>query len=66
MLKLVLDHPKTKIMFKNVVKKLPFLIMYIPGWYKNWEMCDKVMIENSGMLKFIPDYYKNWEMWVVL
>ena len=66
MLKLVLDHLKTKIIRKNVVKKLSFLIMHIPGWYKNWEMGDKVMIENSGILKFIPDYYKNWEMWVVL
>ena len=29
-----LDHFKTKKMSKNAVKKLPFITMYVPDWYK--------------------------------
>ena len=34
MLKFVPDHLKTKKMCKQAVKKLPFLIRYIPDQYK--------------------------------
>ena len=30
MLRLVPDHLKTEIMWKNTIKKLPFLIRYVP------------------------------------
>ena len=30
MLRLVPDHLKTKIMWKNIIKKLSFLIRYVP------------------------------------
>ena len=33
---------KTKQMCKHAVKKLPFLIKYVPDWYKTPQMCDKV------------------------
>ena len=38
---------------------LPFVIMYVLDGFKTQEMCDKVILENGGMLKFIPDCYKN-------
>ena len=46
-------------MYKNVVKKLPFVIKYILDCYKTKEMCDKVIQENGGMLIFIADCYKD-------
>ena len=35
--------------------------MYVPGRYNTEEMCDKVVLENSGFwrLGFIPYCYKN-------
>ena len=56
MLKLVPDHLKTKNMCKNAVKNLPFVIMYVSDRQKTQEMCDKIILENDGMLRFIPDY----------
>ena len=41
-------------MCKNRVKKLPFVIMYVPERYKTQEMCDKGILENDRMLKLIP------------
>ena len=41
-------------MCKNGVKKLPFVIMYVPERYKTQEMCDKAVLENGRMLKLIP------------
>ena len=38
---------KTKKICKNFVKKLPFVVMYVPGRYKSQESCNKVMIENG-------------------
>ena len=46
MLKFVPDHLKTKKMFKNAVKKLPFFIMYVPDRYKIQQMCDKVSLKS--------------------
>ena len=45
-------------MRKNEAKKLPFVIMYVPDWYKIQEMCDKNVLENGGMLRFIPECNK--------
>ena len=42
-------------MFEDVVKKLPFMILYVPGWYKTKEICDKVILANSGMFGFNCD-----------
>ena len=46
-------------MCKNASKKLSFVIKYVPDQYKVKQMCDKVIIENGGMLGFIPDCYKD-------
>ena len=43
MLKLVLDHLKTKKICKDAVKKLPYLLRYVPDQYKTQEMCDKAV-----------------------
>ena len=42
-------------MCKNTVKKLSFVIKYVPDRYKTKEMCNKVIPENCGKLGFIPD-----------
>ena len=44
-------------MYKNAVKKLSFVIMYVPDQYKTPEMYDKVNIENGGVLRFVSDCY---------
>ena len=41
-------------MCKNAVKKLQFVTMYVPDWYKTKEMCDKVIRENGQRLGLIP------------
>ena len=56
MIRFVPDHLK---ICKNAVKKLPKLIKYVPDQYKTKQMCDKVIIENDGMLGFISDCYKD-------
>ena len=40
MLGLVPGHLTTKTMYKNAVKKLPFIIKYVPDLYKTKEMCN--------------------------
>ena len=42
-------------MCKNAGKILSFVIMYVSDRYKTQEMCDKVILEDGGMLKFIRD-----------
>ena len=49
-------------MFKYAVKKLPYLLSYVPDRYKTQPMCDKAVLENGGTLKSIPDFFKNQEM----
>ena len=49
-------------MSKNAIKKLPFVIMFVPDWYKTWEICDKVILENGGMLKCVPDCCKSQKL----
>ena len=44
------------------LKKLSFVIRYVPDLYKTKQICDKAILENGGTLKFIPDCYKNKKM----
>ena len=46
-------------MCQYAVKKLPFVIRYVPDQYKTQKMCDKVVLENGGKLKSVPDCYEN-------
>ena len=50
MSRLAPDYLKTEKMCENAVKKLPFIIKYVPDRYETKRMCDKVIIENGGML----------------
>ena len=45
-------------MCKYVLKKLSFVIRYVPGQYKTQQMCDKTIKENGRRLEFIPDCFK--------
>ena len=38
------DHLKTKKMCKHVLKKLPFVIRYVPDQYKAQQMCVKAIL----------------------
>ena len=42
-------------MCKNAVKKLPYLIRYVPDQCKTQQMCDKAILENGGTLKSLSD-----------
>ena len=44
------------------IKKIPFLIRYVPDQYKTQQMCDKALLENGETLKSGPDCYRNQEM----
>ena len=44
-------------MCKNAVKKLLFVMRYVPDQYKTQEMRDKVILKNGGILIFVPDCY---------
>ena len=46
-------------MSKHAVKKLPFVIRYVPDQYKTQQMCDKAILENGGTLESVPECYKN-------
>ena len=59
MFKFVPDHPKTKKMYKHAVKILPFVIRYVPDWYKAQQICDKAIVENGGTLEPVLDCCKN-------
>ena len=50
MLRLSLDHLKTKKMCKHAIKNLPFIIKYVPDLYKTQRVCNKDILENSRML----------------
>ena len=43
-------------MCKHAVKKLPYLLRYVPNQYKTRQMCDKAILQNGGTLKFVPNY----------
>ena len=46
-------------MRNHAVKKLAYLLRYVPDQYKAQLMCDKAILENGGTLKPVPDCYKN-------
>ena len=50
MLKFCPGHLKTKSMCKHAVKKLPFLLRYIPDQYKTQQMCNKGICGGSLFL----------------
>ena len=49
-------------MLTHAVKKLPYLLRYVPDQYKAEQICDKTILENGGTLKAVPHYYRNQEM----
>ena len=49
MLRRVSDHLKVKKMHIYEVKKFPFVIKYVPHQNKTQRMCDKVILENTGL-----------------
>ena len=54
MLKFAPGYFKTQEMRNSAVKKLLFAILHIPNQYKTQQMCDKLILEDPGMLQFIP------------
>ena len=48
-------------MCKHAVKKLPYLLRYVPYQYKT-QLCDKDILENGERLKSVPDCHKTQEM----
>ena len=60
-LKVVLDHLKTKEMCKNALKKLLFVTRYVPDWYKTQKMCNKT-VNTYHWIQFVPYYYKTQEI----
>ena len=55
MLRLVLDHLKTKKTSRNLI----FVIRYNPDRCKTQEIYDRVIPENDGRLMPVLDCYKN-------
>ena len=42
-------------MCKDAVKKLPFVIRYVPDQCKTHQMCDRAILENGETLESVPD-----------
>ena len=55
MLKLVPYNLKTKRMCKHAVRKLPFVIRYVPDRYNTQQMFHKAALKNGGTLESVPD-----------
>ena len=53
MLRFVPDHLKSKIMCKNALKKLQFVMRFVPHRYNTQEICDKFILEISILMKMI-------------
>ena len=49
-------------MCSNAVRKLPFVLRYVPDQDKTQEMCHKIIVEDGGPLEFCPDCYNNQKM----
>ena len=49
-------------MCKYTVTKLPFIIRYVPDWYKSQEMCDKAFVDFLSALKIVPDCFLTSKM----
>ena len=47
-------------MCKHDVKKLPYLLRFVPDQYQ--QMCYKAILKNGGTLKSVTHCYKNQEM----
>ena len=45
-----MNYLKIKKMCKHAVKKLAFVIRYVPDCYKTQQMCNKAILENGGKL----------------
>ena len=41
---------------------MPYLLRYVSEPYNTWQMFDKTVLQNGGILKSVPDFYKNQEM----
>ena len=63
MLRLALDHLKTRKMSKHALKQLLFVMRYVPDDCKTQQVCDKVILGNGGMLESVFDRYKTQETW---
>ena len=49
-------------MCKHAVKKLPYLLRYVPDQYKTQQICDKATLKHALTLESVTDCYKNQEM----
>ena len=49
-------------MCKHRVKKILFIITYVPDPYKTQQKCNKAILENAGTLESILDWKKTQEM----
>ena len=58
MLIFISDHLKLKKCVNMQLKELPFVIRYVPDQCKTQQMCDKVILENSGTLESVADHCK--------
>ena len=61
MLKLVPDYLKTIKICKHAVKKLTFVIRYVPDQHQTQQMCDKAILENGGTLETVVECFKTKE-----
>ena len=61
-IKICSDHLKTKKKCKHAIKKLSFVLRYVPDRYKTQHMCNKVILENGATLEFVPNCYRNQQM----
>ena len=44
---------------RHAVKKLRYLLRYVPYQHKTQQMCNKTILENGGTLKSVRDCCKN-------
>ena len=49
-------------MHNDAVKKLPYLLRYVPDQYKTKKICDKAILENSVTLNSVSNCHQNQEM----
>ena len=61
-IKFIHDHLKTKKMRKHAVKKLYYLLRYVPNQYMIQQMYNEAVLENAWMLEYVLDCEKNHEM----
>ena len=49
-------------MCQHAVKKLPYLIRYVPDHFKTWKMCDKAFNTYLSTIVFVLEYIMTQEM----